>query len=489
MTPSASDLLAEAVRAFQARDRDYAAGLLARLNAEDAALGDDWGAVARLAATLGEVSVALAASRRHVALKPYDPERRLAYGALLAECGRIEGAEKATRAFLPKAPTDPRFRLLLGTCLAQLGQAEAALVDLRAVLTLDPAPALASAAWLAIADLKRFTAADPDIAALQALIATAGPAAPSGLHYALAKALDDTGEVDAAFAAYQSGARAARALNPPNLTASRQFVDQLIAGFSRESLALLPPSTADSDRPIFVLGLPRSGTTLVEQILASHDDVQDGGELNLFRKATMALDGYAPSDVSRLAFFPGTENVWTLFGRVYLHLLDERFGPEGRIVDKTLNHSRMVGLIHHVLPGAKFIWLRRDPADAALSCFKSHFVGGLNWSWSLADIGAHFADEDRLYAHWIQQFPDAILTVPYEALVEDPETWIGRILEHCGLPAQPDVRDFHLTQRAVTTSSASQVRQPLNPRGIGAWRRYEAHMQPFFDTYGAPRSA
>ncbi|OYX92934.1 MAG: hypothetical protein B7Y78_09380, partial [Caulobacter sp. 35-67-4] len=157
MTPSASDLLAEAVRAFQARDRDYAAGLLARLNAEDAALGDDWGAVARLAATLGEVSVALAAIRRYVALKPYDVERRLEYGALLAQCGRIEGAAKATRAFLPNAPADPRLYLLLGTCQAQLGQTEAALADLRAVLALDPQPALAGAAWLAIADLKRFT--------------------------------------------------------------------------------------------------------------------------------------------------------------------------------------------------------------------------------------------------------------------------------------------------------------------------------------------
>ncbi|OZA72849.1 MAG: hypothetical protein B7X77_11035, partial [Caulobacter sp. 39-67-4] len=228
-----------------------------------------------------------------------------------------------------------------------------------------------------------------------------------------------------------------------------------------------------------------SGTTLVEQILASHSGVKDGAELNLFRAATMALGGYAPSDVSRLAFFPGTENVWTLFGRVYLHLLDERFGPEGRIVDKTLNHTRMVGLIHHVLPKARFVWLRRDPADSALSCFRSHFVGGLNWAWSMRDIGAHFADEDRLHAHWTQQFPDAILTVPYEDLVKDPETWIARILEHCGLPFQAGVRDFHLTERAVTTSSSSQVRQPLNVRGIGAWRRYSQHMQPFFEAYGS----
>ena len=484
MTPSASDLLAEAVRAFTARDRDYAAGLLARLDAEDAPLGDDWGAVARLAATMGEVSVALAASRRFVALKPYDVERRLAYGALLAECGRLEGAVKATRAFQPQAPADPRLHHLLGVCLAQLGDGPAALEHLRAALALSPPPALAGAAWLAIADLKRFTADDPDLAALQALIAAAGPETPGSLFYALAKALDDTGTVDAAFAAYSQGADRMRALDPPDMAASRAFVDQVITGFTRETLALLPPSTVDSDRPIFVLGLPRSGTTLVEQILASHSGVKDGAELNLFRAATMALGGYGPGDVSRLAFHPGTEAVWTLFGRVYLHLLDERFGPEGRVVDKTLNHTRMVGLIHHILPKARFVWLRRDPADCALSCFRSHFVGGLNWTWSLSDIAAQFADEDRLYQHWTSLFPEAILTVPYEALVQDPDTWIAQILDHCGLPFEAGLRDFHLTQRAVTTSSSRQVRQPLNAQGIGAWRRYGPQMQPFLDADG-----
>ena len=122
----------------------------------------------------------------------------------------------------------------------------------------------------------------------------------------------------------------------------------------------------------------------------------------------------------------------------------------------------------------------------ALSCFRSHFAAGLDWTWSLADIGRHMGDEDRLYAHWTSLFPDAILTVPYEDLVADPKPWIERMLAHCDLSFQENLRDFHLTSRAVITSSASQVRQPISTRAIGQWKRYEKHLAPFFEAYGRP---
>ena len=484
MNFSATDQLAQAVRRFEARDRARAAAIVVKLAAEDAPLGDQWGQVAQLAAALGEVSAARAAMRRHVAGQPFDIERRLAYGAMLAELGHVAGAIKATEAFLPNAPRpDARLRHLLGTCHAQMGQTAAALEHLRAAIVQSTWPELTAAAWLTIADLKSFSAGDPDIAEMEALAAGLGDAAPSALLYALGKAYDDLGEADRAFATFERGARRVRAQRPYTDEGSRRFVDDVIAGFTAEALAKLPASRVDSDRPIFVLGLPRSGTTLVEQILASHADVVDGGELNLFRTATMELGGYAPADVTRMAFRPDAADVWTRFGEAYLHLLEERFGPTGRVVDKTLNHTRFVGLIHQVLPNAKFIWLRREPGDVAWSCFRSHFAGGLDWTWSLADIGRRMADEDRLHQHWTRQFPDAILTVSYEDLVADPGTWIEKILRHCGLSFQEGLRDFHLTQRAVTTSSASQVRQPITTRAVGRWKRYEAHLAPFFEAY------
>jgi Tfp pilus assembly protein PilF len=487
-TLSGRDLLSAALKAFEGGDRDGATALLTRLDAENPSLGDSWGAVARLADTLGEYALGLSAVRRFVAASPHDASRRLEYGAFLARNGRVEGAMETTRAFLQHTTVTASLMLLIGTCRAQLGQTDLALEELRQVLALKPTPAEAAAAWLAISDLKRFTVGDADIAAMEALAGFTKASPPTALLYALAKAYDDVGQIDAAFETYARGANTVRSQRPFSATAWSAFVDQVVADFTAETLDRLPASGVESDRPIFVLGLPRSGTTLVEQILVSHSGVMNGAELNLFGTATMALGGYAPADVQRFNQRPGADTAWAGFGQAYLHLLEERFGPEGRVVDKTLSHTRMVGLIRHVFPNARFLWLRRDPGDNALSCFRTHFAGGVPWSWSLADIGQHFADEDRLHRHWITQFPDAILTVPYEALVSDPDIWIDRILSHCGLAFEPQVRHFNLTERAVATTSAHQVRQPLYKSAIGSWKRYGSHMAPFFDAYETPKT-
>ena len=480
------DLLNAALKAFEARDRDRAAALLGKLDADNPPLGDSWSAVSRLADALGEYTLGRSAIRRYVAASPHDVGRRLEYADFLIRNGRIEGAMEHTRAFLPHAKADARLMSLIGSCRAQLGQAELALEALRECLALKPSPADAGAAWLAISDLKTFTAGDPDIATMEALRNDLTPGAPSTLLYALAKAHDDVGQIDAAFAAYAQGAEQMRLQRPFSAQAYGDFVEAVVTDFTPEMLARLPASGLDSDRPIFVLGLPRSGTTLVEQILVSHKGVMNGGELGMFNVATMPMSGYSPAEIERFAARPDAGEAFAAMGRAYLHLLEERFGPDGRVVDKTLSHTRLVGLIRHIFPEARFIWLRRDPGDTALSCFRSHFAQGVPWSWSLSDIGRHFADEDRLYRHWTDLFPDAILTVPYEALVADTDAWIGRILDHCGLPFEPQVRHFNLTQRAVTTTSGNQVRQPIYNRSIGGWKRYADPMAPFFEAYGAP---
>lgn len=486
--PSGRDLLNAALKAFEARDRDHAAALLAKLDADSPPLGDSWGAVSRLADTLGEYTLGLSAMRRYVAASPHDVNRRLEYADFLARNGRIEAAMETTRAFLPHTAADARLMLLIGTCRAQLGQTELALEELRQCLAIKPSPAEAAAAWLAISDLKRFTADDVDVATMEKLRNDTTPNTPSPLLYALAKAYDDLGDVDAAFATYAQGAEKVRLQRRLAAEPRHAFVDSVIAGFTPKALTRLPASGLDSDRPIFVLGLPRSGTTLVEQILVSHKSVMNGGELGMFLAATMAIGGYSPAEVERFAARPDAGQAFAAMGKAYLHLLEERFGPDGHVVDKTLNHTRMVGLIRHVFPSARFVWLRRDPGDTALSCFRSHFATGLPWSWALTDIGHHFADEDRLHKHWTSLFPDAILTVPYEELVAEPDLWIDRILGHCGLPYEPQVRHFNLTQRAVTTTSGNQVRQQIYNRAIGGWKRYAAHMRPFFEAYGAPQA-
>jgi hypothetical protein len=144
-----------------------------------------------------------------------------------------------------------------------------------------------------------------------------------------------------------------------------------------------------------------------------------------------------------------------------------------------------MGLLLHTLPDAKVIWLRRNPEDAALSCFRSYFTSQLAWTWSLADIGRFFRIEDPLHAHWVENFPERILTVPYEELVRDPAEWIPRILDYAGLAMEPQVLDFHRTRRSVRTASVQQVRNPISTARIGAAEAYGWHMGPFREAYRA----
>ena len=250
----------------------------------------------------------------------------------------------------------------------------------------------------------------------------------------------------------------------------------------------LTPSGCDSKRVILVTGVPRSGTTLVEQILASHSAVADGEEVNLFCTALIPAGDFSLQGGLDYEKRTAGADPWGEIGRDYLSMLEQRFGSRGRIVDKTLNHSRFLGFILHSLPKARVIWMRRNAQDTAISCFRTWFgTGTIPWSCSLADIAWHFRLEDALHAHWNRIYPDRILTVPYEELARDPQPWISRILAHVGLDPESAPFTPHMKRRAVQTASVAQVREPISATSVGAAEKYRAHLQPFRDAYtGAP---
>ena len=171
---------------------------------------------------------------------------------------------------------------------------------------------------------------------------------------------------------------------------------------------------------------------------------------------------------------------------LYLHLMAERFGPTGRIVDKTIDASRMLGLIAAALPDAPLIWMRRDPLDSAWSCFRTFFIHGVAWSYSLTDIAHHFMLEDTLLAFWKERLGERLLVVPYPELVASPESWTRKLLAHCSLDEEPGVFTPHATERIVMTASAMQVRKPINRDGLNTAQPYRSHLQPFIDAYSTP---
>lgn len=464
--------------AFEGRRRRDAAAALRRLVESGAPLGPRWPALARLGMAIGEAQLAIAASGAWVRLEPADRSRRVAHAALLAQLGKVEGAIESLRAL----PLTPEVDHLLGALHAQIGDAPTALEHLRrAALRLPPVQAVWT--WLAAVDIKRFTDADEDYRRIEVLARTPMPDAPqSAAHYALGKALLDLGDTAKAYAHYAEGAAIMARLEPDDGRAQSQFVDALIAGFDGALLGRLKSSTCDNRRPIFVLGPPRSGTTLVEQILTSHSAVSGGAELSLFSVAAMALPDFSPAAVERHDARGGPDP-WGEIGRDYLHLLDQRFGATGHVVDKTLNHGRILGLLAKALPAARFVWLDRDIGDVAWSCFRTRFATGMAWTWSLESIGRYLGDEALLRKHWASILGDRLLIHRYEDLVSAPEASTRLLLAHAGLAEEPAVFTPHLQQRAVQTASVSQVRQPIHRNAIGSAKALPGRLEAMYAAY------
>ena len=252
-------------------------------------------------------------------------------------------------------------------------------------------------------------------------------------------------------------------------------------GYDAQAIAALAQQQREAtSRTIFVTGLPRSGTTLVEQILTSHSAVGAGAEISKLELLAKDTGGASFDDLSRYADERGLAEA----ARLWQHWLDERFATPGRLVDKTVDASRFLGLAAAALPEAPLIWLTRSPLDCAWSCFRTYFMwAGLPWSYDLEDIAAHFRLEDRLLQQWQDILGDRLLVVPLEALADEPDGWIRRILAHCGLSEESQAFKPHENPRPVTTASVRQVRKPINRDGIGSAEPYREFLEPFLDAY------
>lgn len=468
------------VEALNRGDRAGGVAAARQLLDEGAELGAQWHGIARFAAVSGEWTLALAAMDRFVQREPTDADGLLAKAAMLAEAGRLADAVDAVEPLEARKEKDPRVAHFLGVAWTQLGDAARARDYLSSVVTEWP---MSGPAWLALSAVHKFAPDDPLLGLLEKMVGQAQGTQPSNratLFYALGKARDDLGRHDDAFAAYSEGASLERGERAYDPEADRRDAEQIArqpvvstsAGRNRDA----------PGRALFVMGLPRSGTTLVEQILASHSSVSDGGEINLLSTAASPRRGLGPAQVTA-HYVDGEAGPFTALNDNYAHLLEERFGPEGKIVDKSLGNTRFAGLIAAAMPDAPIIWLRRDPFDTAWSCFRTHFNLGLGWSFDLADIARHFAAEEIIFRHWKAALGDRMLVIPYEELVAAPDEWIARILAHSGLPPEEGVSNFHTNRRAVTTSSVLQVRKPINAAGIGASANYRQHMEPFAAEY------
>lgn len=449
-------------------------------------LGDRWQSLAKLLQHNGELQAARRAMEAYVAHHGNIAGARFHLAALLAQTGQTADAQAIMQSIPQTVPDVAGNAFIQGTLAVNLGSVDEARAHL--LRALDAKPALGQA-LLSLAVLEKITpghVAEQRAAIAAPLMAQQPAAEQAHFHFACGKIAVDKGDWAAAFDHYDKGAALVRSFRPYDKEQDAQDAVRAVAGYSADGLTSgAGPTEANAARPIFVTGLPRSGTTLVEQILTSHSAVMDGEELGIGTRLIREIGGNDAESLRRYAQAKGMATLRDL----YLHLAQQRFPGTARFIDKSLNVSRQMGVLATVLPDAPILWLRRDPVDCAWSCFRTYFLRGLDWSWSLTDMAHHFRLEDQLHAKWADLLGPRMLTIDYEALVSDPQTHIARILAHCGLDEETAPYAPHENRRVVSTASVMQVRRPINRDAVGANEAVRAFMRPFVESYTTQKSA
>lgn len=452
---------------------------------------------------------------------PHSPMVWRGMAQALMEAGRFEEAEAAIRRALRVDPDQPRNWVMLGTILSRRFRPEEALEAYDRALQLKPAqrarvlmskghllktlgrradcesaykacieedPANGEYYWY-LADLKNYLFDDAQVSRMQAALAdpTSTPANQALLHFALGRAHEQRGQYAQGFEHYalaNAGRRRSVTFDAAAFEAKCRRISTFFTAQRLSSLAAAPTaeagarSPASGPHPLFIVGLPRSGSTLVEQILASHSQVEATMELPHIINLVRELDHRGAGDAYPESVAELDHEQLDALGRRYLTETAHFRSDRPCFIDKMPNNFRHLGFMRLILPQALFIDVRRHPMDACFSAFKQYFAEGQTFSYDLEDLGRYYRAYLSLMVHWHAVLPGRVLTVNYESLVLDTEAEVRRLLEFCNLEFEPACLRFHETRRPVRTASAEQVRQPIYQSGIGHWRHFEAELAP-----------
>jgi tetratricopeptide (TPR) repeat protein len=398
-----------------------------------------------------------------------------------AAYGRIGGFDEAIALYervLAGQPDSPRVWMSFGHMLKTVGRQAEGIAAYRRAIELS---ATLGEAWWSLANLKTVRFGDADLAAMGRGLEA--PALENSdrlhLHFALGKALEDRGDAAGAFEHYAEGNALRRAELPYDAGETTRFVDRLIEIATPEFFAARAGSGHDAPDPIFVLGMPRAGSTLIEQILSSHSLIEGTSEL----PDIPSLARRAPDYPLNLPDIPLGE--LAAFGEDYLRRTRiQRRTDKPLFVDKLPNNWLHTIFILMILPNAKIVDARRDPLGCCFSNFKQHYARGQAFSYDLADMGRYYRDYVRLMDHIDRVQPGRVHRVIYERMVEDTETEVRALLDYCGLDFEPACLAFHQTERAVRTASSEQVRRPINREGIEGWQKFERWLDPLVEALG-----
>jgi len=417
---------------------------------------------------------------RVLALEPTHPQAHFLRAGTLARASFTHEAVDAYRRCLELRPTHLGARLGLGHVLKAVGDYEGSVASYDACIR--QAPDFGETYW-SLANLKTYRFDDATIAEMEKRTASGNVQSDVNFLFALAKAYEDRGDYERAWDAYRRGNEKQRAEVAYDPVQTEVMNDRLVAAYDEEFMATRREAGNLDAAPIFILGLPRSGSTLLEQILASHSQVEGTAELPYIGRLATSLNRNQstgmnyPEAMRELA----PANLCAL-GAEYLALASmHRRSGAPRFIDKMPNNFPNAAFIAAILPNSRIVDARRHPLDACLSNYRQLFAKGQAFTYDLTEIGEYYLQYQRMMDQWARVIPGRVLTVQYEEVVADFEAQVRRLLDFCGLPFEEACLRFYESERPVRTPSAEQVRQPIYDRSVGHWRHYEKYLGELID--------
>ncbi len=484
-----------------------------KLNRQYPEFGSGWHTTSHLMMRLGNVPAALAAIERAVLIDPGQLDWQLQKAKCLARLGRVEeldatvktlsarelstayqcaalgllhtqlGSRELAVGFYKKAielqPDQARNYYNLACMQRSLGELEAAEINYDNAIRLDPED---YESYKIRSDLRRQTPERNHVAELEQLL-DSGIDDERGLVqvcYGVAKELEDLGEAERSFRHLKTGSDRRRKLMKYEVERDLETIEAIKRAFSKDIFAA-PGDGCDNDEAIFILGMPRTGTTLVERILASHSDVFAAGELNNFAVQLMTMMRAANIDkkVTRDEMVQSSATLdFKRLGEAYINSTRPFTGKTPRFIDKMPLNYLYVGLIHLSLPKARIINLQRHPMDTCYAVYKQLFVDAYPFSYDLEELARYYVAYHQLMQHWHAILPGVIHTIQYEDLVDDIEAKTRQLLDACGLDWQAQCLKFYENKEASTTASTAQIRRPIYKSSVGKWHEYEEQLQP-----------
>jgi tetratricopeptide (TPR) repeat protein len=422
-----------------------------------------------------------------LAAEPGNPSYRNLKAAILGRIGEYDESLKLFADILGEYPHQPKVWMSYGHTLKTANKQDESVTAYRKSIAL--APGLGEA-WWSLANLKTLRFTEGDVETMKAQLPRTDLTEEDRFHFhfALGKALEDAGQFEESFRHYLEGNRLRRLGVRYDPDETSGHVRRSKSVFTRKLFAGKTGAGCKAPDPIFVVSLPRSGSTLLEQILASHSQVEGTMELPDIMAISRSLGSRKKR--SQTSKYP---EVLAGLDADELTKLGERYLRDTRIqrktdapffIDKMPNNFQHIGLIHLILPNAKIIDARRHPLGCCFSGFKQHFARGQHFTYSLEDIGRYYRDYVELMAHFDEVLPGRVLRVHYEAVVEDTEAEVRKLLEYCGLPFEDACLQFYNNPRAVRTASSEQVRTPIYREGIEHWRHFEPWLGPLKQALG-----